>query len=291
MSEKLKPLERVGRHWAQDFQQRSGEAPRPHLADVRPLLLVAHPDDETIGASAVLGRFPQSFVVYLTDGAPRDPHFWTTKTASQPEYARTRSYEAQQALGLAGVSAEHIFHLGSADQEAIYGIADLVQPFAALLRRLAPTHVISQPYEGGHPDHDCAALLAGIARELLAEDADDPPIFLEMTAYHARDGKCETGEFLLAQNGEAVEDISIELTPEERTRKAEMMACFRSQGPVLQGFAIGNERLREAPRYDFSRPPHAGALWYEMLGWPLTGERWREVAGQAMAQFREALCH
>jgi hypothetical protein len=69
-----------------------------------------------------------------------------------------------------------------------------------------------------------------------------------------------------------------------------MMACYRSQGPVLAGFRVGTERLREAPLYDYARPPHDGPLWYEILGWPMTGQRWRQLATESMANLREALC-
>src|SRR5260370_19389127 len=49
----------------------------PPDASLRLMVLVAHPDDETIGASVLLARFPDSIVIYVTDGAPRDPRFWT----------------------------------------------------------------------------------------------------------------------------------------------------------------------------------------------------------------------
>jgi hypothetical protein len=41
------------------------------------------------------------------------------------------------------------------------------------------------------------------------------------------------------------------------------------------------ERFRPLVRYDFSRPPHRGSLYYEQLGWRMTGERWRELARAA----------
>jgi len=41
--------------------------------DLEPVLLCAHPDDETIGATACMSRLRNCAVVFLTDGAPRDP--------------------------------------------------------------------------------------------------------------------------------------------------------------------------------------------------------------------------
>ena len=37
----------------------------------RAMVIVAHPDDETIGAGARLGGFREALVVHVTDGAPR----------------------------------------------------------------------------------------------------------------------------------------------------------------------------------------------------------------------------
>src|SRR5260370_41514592 len=49
----------------------------PPDASLRLMVLVAHPDEVTIGASVLLARFPDSIVIYATDGAPRDPRSWT----------------------------------------------------------------------------------------------------------------------------------------------------------------------------------------------------------------------
>src|SRR6476661_8567872 len=60
----------------------------PSDSSLRILVLAAHPDDETIGASLLLSRFPQSAVVFLTDGAPRDTRFWSAQVnGSREAYA------------------------------------------------------------------------------------------------------------------------------------------------------------------------------------------------------------
>ncbi len=38
----------------------------------RVMIVVAHPDDETIGLGAQLRRFEDALLVHVTDGAPRD---------------------------------------------------------------------------------------------------------------------------------------------------------------------------------------------------------------------------
>ena len=57
-----------------------------------------------------------------------------------------------------------------------------------------------------------------------------------------------------------------------------MVDFFTSQRDLLAGFTIEVERFREAPQYDFARPPHPGELYYETLGWRITGDVWRRHA-------------
>jgi len=105
-----------------------------------------------------------------------------------------------------------------------------------------------------------------------------------MTSYHLRDGKCLSGEFL---PGTGEEELTLCLSPEERCRKQRMIASHHSQRFVLQAFSSELERLRPAPSYDFTQPPHPGKLWYECLGWPMTAERWRQLAAAALSDLKQ----
>src|SRR3954469_18766827 len=54
-------------------------------------VVVAHPDDEAIGAGAVLRGFRDVTIVHVTDGAPRDDGYAGSKGfASRAEYAAAR---------------------------------------------------------------------------------------------------------------------------------------------------------------------------------------------------------
>jgi N-acetylglucosamine malate deacetylase 2 len=257
---------------------------------LRALLLVAHPDDETIGASAVMPRISDCAVAYLTDGAPLDPRFWSPAAkGSRAEYACLRWREALSALALAGVPPTRIHWLGGVDQDAIFDLPNLIPRFQALLRQLTPQVVITHPYEGGHPDHDAASLVTHAAIEMLRCDQPDTPELVEMTSYHRRGGKCETGEFLSIP-GYSAPELKMVFSPEDRARKACMLACYASQRSVLASLSSPLERLRISPHYDFTQPPHAGKLWYESLGWPTTGARWRESAARVAAQLGLNVC-
>ncbi len=257
----------------------------PHSLHV--LLLAAHPDDETIGASAILGRLPNTTVVYLTDGAPRDKQLWSAGgNYTRQEYARIRRKEAETALRLVGILPGRIHYLSAVDQESAFQLHDLTEALLDLLYKQQPDILITHSYEGGHPDHDSAALVAYLAIKTCENSREPAPELLEMTSYHARDdGKCFIGEFLpeSAAQTSSPPELILQLSPEESARKQCMMDCYQSQERVLQNFQVGSERLRLAPAYDFAKPPHPGKLWYECMGWPMTGKQWRELAAQAVA--------
>ena len=241
----------------------------------RPVIFCAHPDDETIGAAGVLLRNPTAYVVYLTDGAPRDSAFWPARYKSREDYALVRRREAESALSVAGVMPDRLISLGGIDQEASHEILAYASYFVSLLRRIAPDVLIAHPYEGGHPDHDATALIASMAARRLTSGK---PELLEMASYHGFQGKLVTGKFLGAEKPSLV----VELSAIEIEQKQKMLAAYQSQGEVLRSFQVGNEALRTAPAYSFNEPPHPGQLWYEQLGWRISSRHWRSLALAAL---------
>jgi LmbE family N-acetylglucosaminyl deacetylase len=246
------------------------------------LVLAAHPDDETLGASRVLARARRCVVVHLTDGAPRDPALRAPAfRRDRDEYAFARRGELVAAMALAGVGPERLHALGAVDGEAIEDAVPLARRLAALVDELRPARVLTHAYDGGHPDHDAAALVARAALRLLARAGRPAPSLLEMALYHGGAGGLVTLDFLPAAG---VPTFTVALDAADERRKREMLACFASQRDVLGWFgALAVERLRPAPNADFSRPPHEGPLWYERLGFGGTPRDWRARAGRALA--------
>src|SRR5215469_18559093 len=137
-------------------------------ASRRMALVAAHPDDESIGASALLARCPNACVIFVTDGAPQDRKLWPKAIeGSRQQYAAIRRQEAERALAHAGIPARQISWLGGVDQEAIFTVAQLLARLVHLVEQVRPESLVTHPYEGGHPDHDCTALLASLALSLI----------------------------------------------------------------------------------------------------------------------------
>jgi N-acetylglucosamine malate deacetylase 2 len=252
--------------------------PRPSL---RVVVAAAHPDDETLGAGALLSRLADPWVVCLTDGAPRDPRYVPTGAPRQPTaYAKLRRRELRAAMSLAGVGAERVLQLAATDQHASDDLPGLVHRLTLLLRGLRPQLLITHAYEGGHPDHDAAAFALRAAAERLGQEDGWVPGLAEMLSYHREEEGVSADRFLPASTDRWA--VNLRLSPRERRLRQKMLTCFSSRAEALLLLGDrGYERFRPAPRYDFARAPHEGTLHYEELGFAMTGAHWRRLANAA----------
>lgn len=228
------------------------------------MLIVAHPDDETIGCGALLQRMRDPVVVFLTDGAPRDPYFWS-RFGSREAYAEQRAAEARNALYRVGVSDLLFLHTQAGaivDQELHLNLEPAFAGVAELITQVRPDVLLTSTYEGGHPDHDCCCFLVNALSSQMGVPA------WEMPLYHRRNGVMQFQRFL-RPSGEEVRTCS---TGDELLLKRAMMAAYRSQYETLNQFSPESETFRPMVRHDFSRPPHGGKLNYELWGWSMTGQ-------------------
>lgn len=254
------------------------------------LVVAAHPDDETIGCGATLKKAGDRVsILHITDGAPRDMVDAEAAGFSTREaYARTRRFEAQAALKLAGLGPERCRQLGIVDKEAALSMRDITLMLRDIIIETSPGMVMTHPYEGGHPDHDAASFCAISAVELLRRGPGrtgfELPVVCEMSSYHARvngEGKPRMAfyEFL---PGYGREVVTVRLTRSERELKAAMMDCYKTQKKILQAVPLDIEIFRAAPRYDFTRPPHPGKPLYESYNWGMTVNKWLKLTHKAM---------
>jgi LmbE family N-acetylglucosaminyl deacetylase len=231
-------------------------------------VVVAHPDDETVGAGTLLSRLPDAWILHATDGAPRDPRFIARSfSGSREQYARARWRELETALALAGIGPDRLRCLGIADQEVVCEISRLTEGIARAIREIEPGILLTLAYEGGHPDHDAVALAVQRAARGIE--------VIEMPLYHAETERMIVQEFLPGPP-----ESRLTPTGEERELKRRMIESFATQRETLRAFLPPrDERFRSAASPDFTCPPHAGRLQYEIWGFPITGDEWRVRAG------------
>lgn len=242
------------------------------------LIVVAHPDDETLGCAHELMRHPSRCrILHTTDGGPFEERFWRqAEAASREDYAARRKAELVAAMHVFGIEEAQLEMLPIPDREAPRHIPRLIAEIAARLRAFAPSVVYTHPFEGGHPDHDATALAVQRAIDALEAEGLPAPERREFTGYHARNGEFYSGAFLR----EASPVTEVPLTPAEAAQKRTALDCYRSQQRVILRFALSPQRWRVAPRCDFTVRPHGGPLYYEIRE---MGYRFEEFAALAAA--------
>jgi LmbE family N-acetylglucosaminyl deacetylase len=235
------------------------------------LIVAPHPDDETIGSAIWMKRRGAKHLIllHITDGSPRD--FSDAQEAgfeTRESYAAARRHELRTATAMLGVLPEQCVEFHFVDREVYLNLPDVISRVTDLIDRTRPAIVFAPSYEGGHPDHDAAALAIALAR------ARSRQLFhhVEYRLYHARpDGDVETKAFLPCANAP---ELILHASPAERALKSRMLESFKSQHKVLSQFDVSEERFRDAPAYDFRHPPHEGRLLYERWGWGISGAEW-----------------
>jgi LmbE family N-acetylglucosaminyl deacetylase len=241
----------------------------------RVALVVAHPDDETIGAGGQLHRFRNLTLIVASDGAPRDGRdMRRTGHASLEDYARTRRTELMRALQPLDLRNDALILLDLPDGELIFAIDSLIAQLANVFARERIEIVTTHAYEGGHPDHDALAL----ATQLAAQRTPHPPALVEMPYYHAGADGWVLQSF--ADNTPA--PLTIELDAESWRRKCAMLDAHESQLDLLTGFRQPTEKFRVAPAHDFTQPPTPGRWLYEQVAPTLHPETWLAHARAAV---------
>jgi LmbE family N-acetylglucosaminyl deacetylase len=236
----------------------------------RLMVVMAHPDDETVALGGRLNRLGNATFLYVTDGAPRDGYDARQHGfESIEEYRSARRDELARALSVAGIPEGHSIQLDIPDQQAIFHLSSIVDRIGREIEKRQPAAVLTHPYEGGHPDHDaCAAAVDSAVAQI---SKDERPVIIEGCFYHAGQNGIETGCFLPSSEPQ----MTCTLNDTERRLKRDLLSAFTTQQQTLQYFGSEVERYRLAPRYDFTAPPHAGKLFYEYFDWGVTGAEFR----------------
>jgi LmbE family N-acetylglucosaminyl deacetylase len=251
--------------------QSIGDLPANSIDASDVAIVVAHPDDETIGCGALLSRLKNVSVIFITDGAPRiGPYVRRAGFESHIAYGKARSQELRAALAIAGITDRQIFEFNFPDQEACRSLLSISRRLASFFKNKAIATVLTHAYEAGHPDHDGTAFCVHAAAALLHERA---PMLIEMPFYHLGAQGMVTQTFC---DGE--DEIVVTLPPSQRQIKIDMMTAHATQTQVLRAFSPDVERYRVARNYDFRALPNDGRIFYSRYDCSFSAQEWGPLA-------------
>jgi LmbE family N-acetylglucosaminyl deacetylase len=258
---------------AERFLREAASDARPRL-EQRVAIVVAHPDDETLGCGALLPRLGHPTLIHVTDGAPGSGDDAARAGFGSPDaYAAARRAELGAALALAGVPTGHAICLGVPDQGTVASLAATALRLVPILA--ASEVVLTHAVERGHPDHDATALAVGAAARLLGPDA--APAVIAMPFYRAG----PAGSWIRQSFAPGAAPTVLRLSPEERDLKGRMLAAHASQAGTLAGFGAADEPYRQVAWPDLIRLSQDEAL-YDRHGWGVTSAEFDRQAGAGL---------
>jgi LmbE family N-acetylglucosaminyl deacetylase len=224
------------------------------------LFLFPHQDDEYFVAPRLARDPSRARCVFLTTGDYRG-----VDTA-------VRNQESARALRSLGVPEEQIAFAAVdpcvADNNLAARLPEVFERLWAEYSR-GVENVIAPAWEGGHPDHDAACMLA----HALAAQSGGVPVW-EFAAYRAHPMVPYFHKVMEPLPGAAAKPTGAM----ERFgwKTFTLFRCYPSQWrtwlglfpPLLVKFlAGGRPAIYRAGRRDFGIRPHAGKLYYEYRGW------------------------
>lgn len=247
----------------------------------RILILCPHPDDEVVGASAAIGRARASGAevqaAFLTNGVPAIEKFWPWQRTGHTQRVAQRWAEAESAARMVGFGIALRQDIPTRTLKS--WLSETRAAIAAAIARTNADALWTPAFEGAHQDHDAANCLA-------ASFAGRLPVW-EFAEYNNGAGRTLSQEFFAPNGTETV----LELTGAEMAAKRVAMTLYASERGNLGHIKAAREAFRKLPAYDYTKPPHAGVLFYQRFQWvwprhPRVDYTKPEEVAAALAAFR-----
>jgi N-acetylglucosamine malate deacetylase 2 len=213
------------------------------------MLIVAHQDDDVIGAGCWLQNHASVHVSYCTDGgAPVGVNVWRSLGLfKRSEYVDLRNQEASAALKLSGARAEPEFH-SKVDGSLHEHLNVVANELRSTIAKKSPDFILTHAFEHGHPDHDCCSFLSAQLGLEFGIQVFEMPIY----------GRQPDGKTLVQQFAEGGDLLRINPTSEQIALKASMMNTHDSQrrlGNLAMFRSDIPETFRRQPSHPFDQTP------------------------------------
>ncbi len=179
----------------------------------------------------------------------------------------SRTAEMESVAKITGVPVENRHLLGFPDRQAVKHLPEIADQVTELIGKYQPSVVITCAYEGGHWDHDSTSLAAYVASRRLNFSFQR----FEFPTYNRTGPKLMPLRF-----NHFIESYGppqyIQLDDQAWAIRKKVRDGYPSQWFLMMPEGIlfayrhlmgRGEPMRQAPNYDYTKPPHPGTLFIQ----------------------------
>lgn len=189
------------------------------IPDVEAAIVVAHPGDEAMSASWVMGRLQERASVYCLTRAMAGHAGGTVAAAA-----------------LAGVPADRCHNLGLNDGDLARDLETLVWLTTAAVTTLPPRLLVTHACEGKNLNHDATAFAVHMTAKLMTRIGGVAPVIVELPTERLEQDRVPEGSWLPLRQA-----VKIEFGPESRKVKRRMLQCHGEVDPPADTMTLHGE--------------------------------------------------
>ncbi len=216
------------------------------------LFIIPHPDDEIVGACIIIRRFllegKKIHFFFITNGVLSKDNLWFWQKKQYKRNYMTRRNEMYLSMKELGVTNFSYQDVPTRTLKEI--ISETHSKIKQIISLKKIDTIFCPAYEGGHQDHD-------VANYICSKFSDICDIY-EFPEYNFYKMKINCNTFIDDDKNQNI----LELTDEEKKFKSNCLKVYRSEKKNLNYITIHKESFRPIKKYDYSKPPHAGVLFY-----------------------------
>ncbi len=220
------------------------------------LFIIPHPDDEIVGCCSIIKNFLEEnkkiHLFFLTNGVLSEEFMWFWQKSKNKEMMERRKEEMNKSMEMLGITSYTCQDIPTRTlkmkiSETFYKIKEFIYS------KKIDT-IFCPAYEGGHQDHDISNFICSKLSRLC--------IIKEFSEYNFFNRKINCNSFIKSSKGQKV----LRLSNKEKTFKTACLKIYETERSNLDYIEVKNESYRPIAKYDYSRPPHDGVVFYRRYG-------------------------
>ena len=216
------------------------------------LFIIPHPDDEIVGSCSIIRRYKHDgkkvFLFFVTNGVLSKEHVWFWEKNQIERMIDIRKKEMK--LSVRMLDLEDYFFQNIPTRTLKEKISETYNKIKKIIQLKKIDTIFCPAYEGGHQDHDVSNFICSRLSNICN--------IYEFPEYNYFNRKINCNSFITKHKNE----ITLKLSDEEKSFKRKCLQIYESEKKNLNYIKINSESFRPIEKYDYSKPPHRGVLFY-----------------------------